>query len=156
MSASRIQFNSPWSPGPVQGADRVVGARAGPKAVRTVQEVLLVDGLQHLAQSILDHLVLECRYAQRPRLAIVLRDVDTSDRLVTIALRPQPLVQALEVVPQVLSVVFLRDPIHADRRVLTLAVERPVQGQLIEQMGQRVELSVGFPLGSFRYLPEFR
>ena len=54
----------------------------------------------------------------------------------TIALRPQPLVQVLEVVYQVLPVVLLGDPIHAHRNVLALSIVRAVQGRLIEQMSQ--------------------
>jgi hypothetical protein len=39
---------------PVKGSNRVVGTPSGPEAVRAVQKVLLVDGLQHLADGILD------------------------------------------------------------------------------------------------------
>jgi hypothetical protein len=70
----------------VKGSNRVVGATPGPEAVRAVQKVLLVDGLQHLADGVLDHSVLERRDPYRPHLAIVLRDVDTSDGLMPVLL----------------------------------------------------------------------
>jgi hypothetical protein len=82
---------------PVKGSNRVVGTPSGPEAVRAVQKVLLVDGLQHLADGILDHSVLERRYPYRPRLAIVLRDVDTSDGLMPVLLGLLSRVQVLQV-----------------------------------------------------------
>ena len=156
MSASRTQFISPRSTARCNGAHGIVGTAPGPKTVGAVQEVLLVDGLQHRTHGVLDDLVLERRYAQRPRLAVVLRNVDPPDRLVTIALRPQPLVQVLDVSGQVLPVLLLRDPIHSDRRILALPVVGAGQGRLIQQMSQRVKLSVGFPSRSLRYPQKFR
>ena len=43
----------------VERADRVVRAAARPKPIRAVQEVLLVHGLQHVAQRTLHDLVLD-------------------------------------------------------------------------------------------------
>jgi len=75
-----------------------VGTTSGPEAVRAFQKVLLVDGLQHLADGILDHSVLERRYPYRPRLAIVLRDVGQRRMgLMPVLLGLQPLVQILQV-----------------------------------------------------------
>ena len=97
---------------PLQGAHGVVGTASGPEAIRAVQKVLLVDGLQHLAHGVLDHLVLERRDANRPCLPLGLGDVDTSDRLMAVPLGLQPRVQVLEVGLQVLPVLLLGDPIH--------------------------------------------
>ncbi len=72
---------------PVQGANGVMGTALRPKAIRAVQKVLLVDCFQHFAHDVLDELVLERRDPNRPRLALALRDVDTSDRLMAISLR---------------------------------------------------------------------
>ncbi len=40
---------------PVKGTNRVVGTTSGPEAVRAFQKVLFLDGLQHLADGIVDH-----------------------------------------------------------------------------------------------------
>jgi hypothetical protein len=109
----------------VEGAERVVGAASGPKAIRAVQKVLFVDGLQQLAQGVLDEFVLERRDAQRARLTFSFGDVDPSDRLMAVAFRLQPLEQFLQVAQQVLPVVLLGDPIHAYRRIRTEAVIGP-------------------------------
>src|SRR4051794_12018365 len=85
---------------------------------RQREKVLLVNRLQHLAQGVLDDLVLERGDPQRSCFAIVLGDVNTPDRLMTIALRLQSPEQIPEVVRQVLPVVLLGDPIHAHRSVL--------------------------------------
>src|SRR5215475_3244019 len=74
----------------VQGAHRVMGTASWPKAIGAPQKILLVDGLQDFAHGVLDHLGLERRHPNWPRLALALRDVDTSDRLMAIALFFQP------------------------------------------------------------------
>src|SRR5215471_8420077 len=99
-----------------------MGTPPRPEAIRAVQEVLFVEGLQDLAQGVLDNLVLEGGDPQRTRLTLLFRDVDPSDRLMTPALRPQPLVQPPQVLRQVLPVAILRNPIHADRRPRAEAV----------------------------------
>jgi hypothetical protein len=54
-------------------------------------------GVTRSVEGILDHSVLECRYPYRPRLAIVLRDVDSSDWLMPVLFGLQPRVQTLQV-----------------------------------------------------------
>jgi hypothetical protein len=122
--------------GPVEGPHGVMGAAPGPEAVRAVQEVLLVDRLQHLAQGVLDPLVLERRNPNRPRLPPFLRDVDTADRLMAISLRLHPCVQVLEVSLQILPVLFLRDSIHTHCSIFTGAAVGALQGRHIDQMCQ--------------------
>ena len=141
---------------PVQGAKGVMGAPSGPEAIRTVQKVLLVHRLQHLADGVLDQLVLERRYPNRPRLPLCLRDVDPSDRLMAIPLRPQPRMEVLESRLQVPPIRLLRDPIHTHRRILALASVGSGQGRHINEMRQRVESSLGLAIRPFHYLPEFR
>jgi hypothetical protein len=102
---------------PGQSPHGIVGTAAGPKAVRAVQEVLLIDGLQHFAQCTLNHLVLGGRDADRPRPALILGNVHPSDRLMTISLRPRALVQAIQIALQLLPVLFLRDAVHPNRRI---------------------------------------
>jgi hypothetical protein len=119
-----------------------MGAALESEAVRAVQEVLLVDRLQHFAQGVLDELVLERRDPNRPRLSPFLRNVDTSDRLMAIAFRLHPLVQVPKVFLQILPVLFLRNPIHAHRLLgstlppLTHAVISSLQGRHIDEMCQ--------------------
>jgi len=66
----------------VDGAQGIVCPATWPEAVRAFQEILLVDRLQHLADRVLDDLVLDGRDADRSRLATTLRDVHAADRLV--------------------------------------------------------------------------
>ena len=120
----------------VEGANGVMGAALRTEAVRAVTEVLLVDRLQHVAHGTLDKLVLERRDPNRPFPAPVLGDVHTSDRLVSIPLRLQPLVQVLEVLRQVLPVVLLRDTVYPHRRVLTDTPIGSLQRGHIDQMRQ--------------------
>src|SRR5437867_7137220 len=141
---------------PVQGSHGVMGTASGPEAMRAVQEVLLIDRLQHLTQGLLHELVLERRNPNRPRLALALRNVDATDRLMPITLRLQPLVQVLKPHLQILSVLLLRRPIHAHRRTFALAVVGASQGRHIDQMRQRVEPPLGLALRSFHYLQESR
>jgi hypothetical protein len=54
----------------------------------------------------------------------------------TITLRLHPFAQIPEIPLQVLPVLFLRDSIHAYRRVLSHATASPVQGRHIDQMRQ--------------------
>jgi hypothetical protein len=136
---------------PIQGSNGVVGATPRPESVRTVQEVLLVNRLQNLADDVLDQFVLERRYPNRPRLAPSLRDVDASDRLVAVAFGPQPLVQVFQTNVQILPVPLLRHPVHTHRRVLAAPGVGPPQRRHIDQMRQRVEPSLGLSSRSFRY-----
>jgi hypothetical protein len=115
------------------------------RAKRTVQR-----------QGVLDEIVLERTHANRPCLTLILRDADPSDRLVPILLRPQPLVQRPEVPLQVLPVLLLGDPVHPHRRLLAQTAVGPLQRRHIDQMGQRMEPSLGLPLRSLRYLQKFR
>ncbi len=121
---------------PVQSADSIMGTTLRSEAMRAVQEVLLVNRFQHLAHGVLDEFVLERRDPNRPRLTLFLWDVDTSDRLMAIALCLHPLVQVTEISLQVLPVLFLRDSIHAYRCILPAATIGPLQGWHIDQMRQ--------------------
>ena len=113
-----------------------MGTASGSEAIRAGQEVLFVDGLQHLAHDVLDKLVLERRDPNRPRLAPFLRDVDTSDGLMAISLRLHPCVQVLEIRLQILPVLFLRDSIRTHRRIVAHAVVGTLQSRHINSMRQ--------------------
>jgi len=102
--------------------------------------------------SVLDQLVLECRDPNRPGLPLTLRDVDATDRLVPITLRPQPSMQVWKALLQVLPVPLLRHPIHTHGRILAHAVVGSSQGRHIDPMRQRVEPSLGLASRSFHYL----
>ena len=80
-----------------------------PKAVRAVEKVLLVDRLEHHGDRALQHLVLEGRDADWPRLrAIALRDVDASHGRRLVACRTSRGRAATEVVLQVRCVLRRR------------------------------------------------
>jgi hypothetical protein len=140
-----------------QCSHRIVRAASGPEAKRAVHEGLLVYRLQYLAQCVLHYLIFGSRDADRPRLAFLfLGNVHTSDRLMAISLRPQPLVQISQLVLQVLPVLLLRDVVHADRRIAAQPSKRSGQQLLIDQVGERMKPGRRLPFSSFRYLAKSR
>ncbi len=96
-----------------------MGAAAGTKPIRAAQKVLLVYGFQDFPDGALDDFVLQRRYPNRPRFALSLGDVHPPDRLMAVLLCLHPLVQPLEILLQLLPVLFLCDAIHAHRSILT-------------------------------------
>src|SRR4029450_11176087 len=64
--------------GGAQSVERLMGRAARPEAIRTGEEVLLVDRLQHHRYSALRHLVFEGRDAERPLRAVRFRDVGSA------------------------------------------------------------------------------
>ena len=72
----------------------------------------------------------------RPCLAIVLRDVHTSDRLMSILRRLQSFVQVQEVLLQFPPVLLLRDSIHSHRPVLADSTVGPLKRCHINEMRQ--------------------
>ena len=119
MSASRIQFTSPRKHHLIQSSDGLMGMPARPEAKGAVQKVLLVDGLQHVTHGALDDLVLKRRNPTRSCPTSVFGDVHPTDRLMPIPLGPQPGVQVLKILLQVLPILVLGDPIHPDCRILS-------------------------------------
>ncbi len=140
----------------IKGSYRIVSTALGPEAIRTVKKILLVNRLQNLAHSVLDNLVLERRNADRPPLALTLRNVATPHRLMPITLRLQPLVKIRQIGIECLPVDLLRDSVHSHRCILAQAVKAARQGRHIDQMCQRVEPSFRLPLRSLHYLQKSR
>lgn len=89
---------------PVQGPHSVMGTALRTESIRAVQEVPLGNRLQHLAQGVVDQLVLERRDSNRPRLTPFPFDADTSVRLTARTFRLHPGVQIPEIFLQVLPV----------------------------------------------------
>ena len=111
-----------------------MGTASRSEAVRAGTKVLLIDCFQHVAHGTLDHLVLERRDPNRPCPSSAFGDVHPSDRLVSIPLRLQPGVQALEIALQVSPVRLLGDSIHPCGRTLANAVIGDLQRGHIHQM----------------------
>ena len=131
-------------------------AAPGSEAVRAVNEDRLVDGLQHLAHGLLDHLVLDGRDADGPCAARLLGNVHTPDGLVPPSHRTQPLMQTAHVGLELLPILLLRDAIHADRRLLAQAAEGALERRLIDEVRQREESDLWVSLRSLHYLQKFR
>jgi hypothetical protein len=53
-------------------------------------------------------------------------------------------------------VLLVGNSVHSHRRLLAKAVIGPLQGRLVDQTSQRIELGFRFSLRSFRYLAKFR
>ena len=119
--------------------------------VKTNRISTAVYSPKHLAQRVLHHLIFRGADSNRPRLAVVLRDVHTPDGLMPILLRHQPFVQVPQISPQVLFVLLLCNAVHAHRRILTNATKGVGEHLLIDEMSQRVKLPRGLLFRSFRY-----
>ena len=86
-----VSLDEPGRPGPGVGylAQCGVAAAAGAETVGTVGERRLVVRLQQEADHLADELVRPGRQAERPRLPVLLRDIDPLDRLESVALVAQ-------------------------------------------------------------------
>jgi hypothetical protein len=134
------------SPGydPVQSAKRIMSTASRATSVGTLQEVLFIDGLQHLPQDVLHEFVLKRRNADwPPLLTVFLGDVSAKDGLVAIPHGPHPIVQVSIICFQIPPVLLLRDPIHPCRCVTALTPIGPLQSLLINEMAERVKLGFG-------------
>src|SRR6185437_15140463 len=127
-----------------ESLQRLMRGATRPEAVRAVQEVLLVDGLQHHRHRALQDLVLEGRDADRARLrARPLRDVDPPHGRRAVRARLRAVEQRPEVVLQVRRVLLRGLPIHARRAVLARAPVRLLQPVDVDVVGERCERHAG-------------
>ena len=106
-----------------QRVQRVMRSAPRSEPVGEAQEVLLVDGVEHLDHRPLEDLVLQGGDAKRPQPPVGLRDIRPASRSRPVAPAVDPLVQIPEVGLQVLPVGAPRLPIHPGGRP---RVERPV------------------------------
>src|SRR5918994_3977751 len=98
-------------------------APTGPKAIRTVQKVLLVDRFQQHRHRPLDDLVLERWHTNRALTSVILLDPDALHGRRLIASAPQTLMQVAQVLLEVLGILLGRDPIDSrGARLARLAV----------------------------------
>ena len=93
---------------------------------------------------------------QGPGLALPLRDVDASDRLMPPTADTKPLVEVVKVVRQVGLILILRDPIDTRSRSTAESAEGTLQRVPIDQVRQGGEPDLRVPLRSFPYLQQFR
>jgi site-specific DNA recombinase len=135
---------------------RSVSTATGPKAVRAVQEVLFVDGLQHHGNRPLKHLILEGWNPNGPCLPIALRDMHTPHGRCSVRARLRAFQQRAEVVLQVRCVVFRALSVHACRAVLTRAPVRFLEPVDVDVVGERRKRHLRRFLRQFRYLLDFR
>jgi hypothetical protein len=122
-----------------QGLQRVMRRASAPEAVRAVEKVLLVDGLQDRGDPALQHLILEGGDPDRARSTVALRDVHSPDRRRVVLARVHPVDQAPEVSLQVLFEPDCRLAVHAHRTVLARALIRDAEQVHVEKMSQRGE-----------------
>ena len=122
-----------------QRIERVVGLAPRPEPVGEAEEVLLVNGVQHLDHRPLDDLVLQGGYAERPLPPVRFRYVHPARGTRPVGTAADPAEQVFEVRPEILPVAGPRHLIHprgglrADRRV-----GRPQAGE-VDVVQQRRE-----------------
>jgi hypothetical protein len=104
--------------------------------VRTGQEVLLENRLQHHGHRSLKYLVLEAGYANRPGLRpVALGHVGATHGWSLVATRLEPLEQRAEVGLELRLVVLPRLAVHSQSAVLACATERLLQDLHVDVMG---------------------
>ena len=127
------------------------------EAEATIQEVLLIDTLQHHRDRTLQHLILERRNPDRSSLpAIPLGDVDTTHRGGLVPAGLEAVEQGLEVHLQMRCVVVRRLSVQSDGPVLSRSGVRRSEKLHVDVMSQarehhlrRLSGQLGYPL-SFR------
>jgi hypothetical protein len=95
---------------------RLVSAAPGSEAIGAIEEVSLVDGIQHLGHRALDDLVLKREYAERSFTSISLRDVRAACRQGSIATIVHPSAEILEALLQPLCVCCYRHSVYPGGR----------------------------------------
>src|SRR6202048_1524994 len=135
-----------------QRLQRLVRRSPGPKAVRTVPKVLLVERFQHHDHRPLEDLVLVSRDAQGPRLGTgPLGNVHSSHRRRAVHAGLGPVQKRLQVAQQVRFIVLGGLSVHAHRTVPARLQVRLVQPTQVDVMGQRRESHLRRLLGQLRY-----
>ena len=125
---------------PPQRFERLVGRPIRSKAVRAVQEILLVDCLQHHGDHPLQDFVLKGGYADGPeRLAIRLGDVHPSYWRRPIRSRFEPVQQRLQVFLQIRRILGRRLAVNSGRAILPGPPVGLLQQLDVDVMGQRRE-----------------
>ena len=97
---------------------------ARPEAIRELQKLLLVDGLQDHPCCLLNDLVFQRRNAERARATISFRNVHAPNRLWMIVATVNTVLKVTHAGVQILAVRAPRDPIDARSRVLAKTVVR--------------------------------
>jgi hypothetical protein len=135
-----------------EGIQSSVGTASGPKAVRDVQEVRLVDGFQHHQHRTLEDLILVRGYPQRPRLArrAGLGDLDSTHRRCHVRAGLGAVEQVLKVGHQVRLIVFRGLSVYADGAVFAGSEIGRVQPLDVDVMRQVRERHVRAVPGEFR------
>ena len=119
--------------------DRLVSRPTGPKTIRAVQEVLLVDGVQHNHDRALKHLVFKRRNPDRAGRPVSLRDLDATNRRRSIRTRLETVKQRLEVGFQVDCIVRRRLVVDTHRSILARALVGDAEQLHVNVMGQRTD-----------------
>src|SRR4051812_29040413 len=124
---------------------RIVRAPSGPEPVRETEEVLLVDGAQHLDHRALDDFVFYRRDGQRAPAAVRLGDEPAAGGQRPVRSPVDPLVQALDQAIEVCFVGLPRQPVHAGGGLPPEGEEgrpEPVGGDMVEERGEPFLLSL--------------
>jgi hypothetical protein len=118
---------------------RMMRVAPGPEPIGEAEEVLLVDGVEHLDDCPLKDLVLDRGDAERPLPPVSLRDVHPPRWTRPIGTAVDSCEQAPEIVLQVLPVVLPRHPVHSR---CSLGADRPVgrpeavEVDMVQQRGE--------------------
>jgi hypothetical protein len=138
-------------------SESIVLATTWSKPVRTVRELLLVDRLQRHHHRALQHLILERRDSDRPRLrAVALGDMRSSHRRRAVCAGLRSVEQRAEVVLQLRLVLGRGLSVHACCSVLACAAKRLLQPVDVDVTRQGRQRLAGHLPRQFRYPPLFR
>ena len=158
---SNIHVNDPPAPYLHQpfpeGCQRLVCRPPGPKPVRAVQKLLLIQRLQDHLHRPLQHLVFEGWHTYGAGLAPrALRYVHAPHRWSKVRSRLRSFQQSPEVTPKILGVLLGRLPVHPHRRVFARTLVGFQQPPQVDVIGQRGEAHLRMNPRQLRYPSLFR
>src|SRR5256712_4258478 len=142
---------------PADLVERFLRTAPRTEAVRTLPEVLLVDRREQFQRGPLHDLVLQDGNGERsPRPFLLLRDIDPAQRLRPVLPTCHPIVELLQILPDVHAVLRVRDPIHACARFLPQTCPGALQRRHRQKMSDRGKLQCLVRPSQFGYSVESR
>src|SRR5208283_3137601 len=100
---------------------------SGPKPVRAIEKILLVDGIHQVNDNFLHDLILQAGNRDWPLFPVLLGDIDSAQRLYLILACHEPPMQLADVLLGVDLVLCVRDPVDPGAGILSQTSECLIQ-----------------------------
>src|SRR5258706_13212715 len=129
----------------MEGVQRIVLATPWPESIGEPEEVFVVDSVETRLDRLLDDFVLQAQNAQRPFRAISLRNVGSPGRTRSVTAPVHLVVQALQLLFEVLSVGLPRHTVDTRRGVpfeRKVALLQEIDGDVMQQRSEPYTLAL--------------